>query len=128
MLKFSLEPERYCPETSTTLLQSGRVPLPNLMICADSMHSKKKIAQKYPKMNSHIIEQLYGVHVSGDQETLWEIRKELPILFKMLRRRIDKQFAELNAIDLTQFYADTPPVMDFENRNSLKNLFQFLSF
>ena len=70
-------------------------------------------------MNSHIIEQLYGVHVSGDQETLWEIRKELPILFKMLRRRIDKQFAELNAIDLTQFYADTPPVTDFENRKKI---------
>ena len=98
------------------------------MICADSMHSKKKIAEKYPYIDSRMIEQLYGLHVSGEKETMWEIRKSLPNLFKLLRRRADKEYKNLNAINLTQFYSDTPPVSELESKVQLYNqelLFKF---
>ena len=80
------------------------------MICTDSMHSRKKVRQKYPSINDTLIQQLYGFHTTDVQRRMWKVRKPIPDLFDLLMENYEKEYSELNAINLTQFYIDTTPV------------------
>ena len=80
------------------------------MLCADSMHSKRKVEEKYPSLTKIRIQELYGLNVKGLKKSIWNIRKSLPHMFSSIRQEIDDQYSELNAINLTQFYIDTIPV------------------
>ena len=86
------------------------VRLPNVMICADSMHSKRKVSSKYPQLNKTMLQELYGLNVKGLKQSMWDVRQSLPDMFQSLKRDFDKQYKELNTINLTQFYKDTTPV------------------
>ena len=80
------------------------------MICTDSMHSKLKVKAKYPAINESMIQQLYGVRVSDTEHHMWEARKSAPEFFDILRNTYEKDYKELNSINLTQFYIDTTPL------------------
>ena len=80
------------------------------MICTDSMHSRKKVRQKYPSINDTLIQQLYGFHTTDVQRRMWKVRKPIPDLFDLLMENYEKEYSELNAINLTHFYIDTTPV------------------
>ena len=80
------------------------------MICADSMHSKRKVSAKYPQLNKTMLQELYGLNVKGLKQSMWDVRQSLPDMFQSLKRDFDKQYEELNTINLTQFYKDTNPV------------------
>ena len=41
---------------------------------------------------------------------MWKVRKPIPDLFDLLMENYEKEYSELNAINLTQFYIDTTPV------------------
>ena len=86
------------------------VRLPNIVICTDSMHSKLKVAKKYPLINKTMIQGLYGFNIKGLKKSMWEIRDSLPHIFKSLRRDFDREYMYLNSINLTKFYKDTSPV------------------
>ena len=77
------------------------------------MHSKWKVADKYPNISKTIIQELYGLNVTGLKKSMWDIRKSMPEMFESLKREFDQEYTELNAINLTQFYHDTSPVWDF---------------
>ena len=83
------------------------------------MHSKQKVSQKYPQLNHTVIEQLYGLHVKGLKRTMWDLRKTSPEMFKGLKADFEKEYAELNAMNLTKFYEDTAPVRIFKLTSSL---------
>ena len=75
----------------TTKIKPNYVQIPNLMVCSDSMHSKRKVEAKYPKLNKTSIQKLYGLHVKG--RSMWGIRKTLPNLFSRLRDNYEKEFS-----------------------------------
>ena len=80
------------------------------MICADSMHSKRKVSEKYPQLNKTMIQELYGLNVKGLKQSMWDVRKSLPDMFRSMKRDFDNQYKDLNSINLTKFYKDTTPV------------------
>ena len=96
------------------LFKTGIVRLPNLVICTDSMHSKRKVQLKYPQLNHTVLEQLYGLHTKGLKRNMWDIRKKSPEIFLKLKADFEKEYAELNALNLTQFYKDTVPAKIFK--------------
>ena len=89
--------------------QPNIVRIPNLMVCADSMNSKRKVAAKYPMLNKTRIQELYGLNVKGLKKSIWNIRKSLPHMFRSMKDEFDDQYSDLNQINLTQFYIDTIP-------------------
>ena len=89
------------------------------MLCADSMHSLRKVGEKYPSLTKTHIQELYGLNVKGLKKSIWNIRKSLPHMFNSIRQEFDDQYSELNAINLTQFYIDTIPVTVFTELLSL---------
>ena len=42
---------------------NGNVTFPNIMICADSIHSRSKMKSRYPNITDEMIERLYGLNV-----------------------------------------------------------------
>ena len=80
------------------------------MVCTDSMHSKLKVNEKYADINESMIQHLYGVRVSDKAHHMWEARKSAPVFFDLLRNTLEKDYKELNSINLTQFYIDTTPL------------------
>ena len=47
---------------------------PKLVLCSDSMHSKNKIAQKYPLINDTLLENLYGFNLDNQDQDYWALR------------------------------------------------------
>ena len=89
---------------------TNTVRIPNLMLCADSMHSKRKVEENFPSLTKTRIQELYGLNVKGLKKSIWNIRKSLPHMFSSIKQEFDDQYSELNSINLTQFYKDTIPV------------------
>ena len=79
------------------------------MICSDSMHSKMKVNEKYPNLNDTMVELLYGEHVTETAHHMWEARHFTPEFHMFLRNTFEKDYNELNLINLTEFYIETSP-------------------
>ena len=83
------------------------------MVCMDSMHSRKKVAAKYPIVDRIAVQDLYGNHKTAHKTRstnhMWKIRKSLPDLFRILRLKYEQDYEELNKINMTKFYRDTTP-------------------
>ena len=77
------------------------------MICTDSIHSKHKVATKYPQVNQSMIEQLYGLHVASIKQLMWDFKSTLPQVFNLTLMTMDKEYAELNKLNLTEFFYST---------------------
>ena len=75
------------------------VKIPNLMICTDSMHSKEKVRNKYPKFDEKMVQQLYGLHTTDVERRMWKIRNSVPELFEFLRESNEAKYTELGFSD-----------------------------
>ena len=49
-------------------IKTDRVHFPKILICADSIHSKERTFDAYPKLNMTMIQQLYGLDVPAMAE------------------------------------------------------------
>ena len=49
-------------------IKTDRVQFPKILICADSIHSKERAFDTYPKLNMTMIQQLYGLDVPAMAE------------------------------------------------------------
>ena len=54
---------------------------------------------------------------------MWDLRKTSPEMFKGLKADFEKEYADLNAMNLTKFYEDTAPVRIFKLTSSLNFTF-----
>ena len=45
---------------------------------------------------------------------MWDIRKTSPEMFEALKADFEKEYAELNDMNLTKFYEDTAPVRNYK--------------
>lgn len=92
------------------IIKSKYVRLPNLMICSDSLHSKKKVQKYFPNVTDKMIEKLYGFNVTRLQKSIWNFRKTEPGYFRFLQRKYLSQYKFENKINMTDFYTKTAPV------------------
>jgi len=94
-----------------------QVNFPNVLICADSLHSKKKVQDKYPsgsfisqrffcvklseksyilncwelwKVDMLTIQKLYGLNITPMSKAIWEYKNELPSLHELARSLSEK--------------------------------------
>ena len=79
------------------------------MICSDSMHSKMKVNEKYPTLNETLVQKLYGARISDTEHHMWETRHFSPEFHMFMRNTFEKDYNELNLINLTEFYTETSP-------------------
>ena len=47
---------------------------PNVIICSDSIHSKQKLATRYPLFNEKAIQRMYGLNMTSMERFMWDFR------------------------------------------------------
>ena len=56
----------------------------------DSIHSKKKLQSRYPNVNITMVQQLYGLHVTKDQQAIWELKNTMGVFYQLMRQSKEK--------------------------------------
>ena len=89
---------KYNAKQSTITREDVRImadnSFPRLVLCSDSMHSRAKLATKYPMINDTLLEILYGQQ--RDQENFWSANNH-------------EHYAELDRMNMFDFYTNTSP-------------------
>ena len=57
---------------------------------SDSIHSKKKLETRYPSVNITMVQQLYGLHVTKDQQAIWELKNTMGVFYHLMRQSKEK--------------------------------------
>ena len=50
---------------------------PKVILCADSMHSRMKLDERFPNINISSIENLYGHNVAKKERTVWILKQRM---------------------------------------------------
>ena len=74
------------------------------------MHSKMKVKKHFPNVTDELIERMYGFNVTNIPKLISDFRHTKPAYFEFLRRKYELSYKAENAINMADFYAQTPPV------------------
>ena len=80
------------------------------MVCADSVHSQRKLQSNYPHVSQADVQRLYGLTVPPINRMMWSFRTTLPQIFDLQRLTSEVDYRELNKINLADFHANTTSV------------------
>ena len=45
---------------------------------------------RYPNVNITMVQQLYGLHVTKDQQAIWDLRKKMGVIYGLMRKSKEK--------------------------------------
>ena len=54
-----------------------------------------------------MIQRFYGLDIGSMEQNIWEYRESLPFMFKLARSLAEKDYKEVNKINLIEFYQKT---------------------
>lgn len=108
---------KYLLFRTTFVKQSGNAEphFPKLLICSSSLHSRKKIKEKYPFLTKLALDEFYGRSVNMNAR--WSHHHEVDFDFTKIPLESSLNWTMLDSIDIRKFISSTTPEYFIETCN-----------